>query len=387
MIKVQIVADLTFGDAGKGMMVDNLVAEATRPLVVRYTGGPQAAHTVMRNGKKHIFSSFGSGTLSGAPSYFSEHTLIHPSFMANEWEVLDTLGIQPKLYVHPLAAVITPYDVAWNRLVETSNRHGSCGKGIGATMRRHNESPYKLYAIDLFNRKSLNLKLDQIAGHYERTRRQNKLTRRFTDKVDTSEWLGDIEDYIDTIDPIFKLATWREVMSTKPGEWGTVIFEGAQGIMLDMDHGVFPHVTYGYTTTRNAWEMIMKCPAAIQPPVDIFYMSRCYQTRHGIGPMTLPEQDLGLINTEEEINKYNEWQQKFRTAELDYDLLDHAMVIDSSYHMAPTHKHLVLTCRDQRPEWEVDMEALPDDCTIMFNDSPEAGNLKRVLRREPMFVN
>jgi adenylosuccinate synthase len=80
MKKAKVVIGLGFGDEGKGICTDFLCSQNPEAIVIRFSGGQQAAHTVLLNGKKHVHSSFASGALRGLPSYFSEHCTIHPSF-------------------------------------------------------------------------------------------------------------------------------------------------------------------------------------------------------------------------------------------------------------------------------------------------------------------
>src|SRR5687768_7319484 len=158
-MNAKIVVGLGFGDEGKGRTVDDLCTQAKNPLVIRFSGGQQAGHTVMIDGKKHVHSNFGAGTLRGVPSYFTEHCSIYLNTLVREREVLQSKGVVPHLTVHPLAKITTPYDVAWNRASEKKVRHGSCGLGIAATMKRHNETPYKLFAVDLLHKEFLYAKL------------------------------------------------------------------------------------------------------------------------------------------------------------------------------------------------------------------------------------
>ena len=149
-MKYSSVIGLQFGDEGKGSMVSYLCSQSRNPLVVRFNGGHQAGHTVLYNGIRHTFSSFGSGTLQGVPTYWSKYCTFYPLAAYNEYLKLQTLGIKkPILYVDPLCPVTTPYDCFSNFLDEKENNHGSVGVGFGSTIKRH-ESHYKLYFQDLF---------------------------------------------------------------------------------------------------------------------------------------------------------------------------------------------------------------------------------------------
>lgn len=87
------VIGLGFGDEGKGITTDYLCSKTKNPLVVRFCGGSQVGHTVVHNGIRHVFSSFGSGTLRGVPTYWSHKCALDPIGMLNELDVLKEKGI------------------------------------------------------------------------------------------------------------------------------------------------------------------------------------------------------------------------------------------------------------------------------------------------------
>ena len=166
MKTAQIVIGLGFGDEGKGITTEFLAKQNPESIDIRFSGAQQAAHTVMIGDKKHVHSSFASGALRGLPSYYSEHCTIHPVFLFNEREELEEKGGNVELHIHPLAKITTPFDVWQNRNNVRNLDHGTCGKGVGATMKR-NEGQYKLYAIDLIAPRQMLLeKLQKIAYYY-----------------------------------------------------------------------------------------------------------------------------------------------------------------------------------------------------------------------------
>jgi len=345
-MKAKIVLGLGFGDEGKGRTVDYLCFSSDNPIVVRFSGGQQVGHTVMLNGKKHIHSNYGSGSMRGIPTYYTEHCCAYLNSMAVELDILKGKGIVPKNYFHPFVKMTTPYDWAYGRLKEGLNKHGSCGMGIGTTMKRSLETPYKLYAIDFKYPHVVRAKLMSISNYYWKMVKDQD--------HDSGKYLDMVEDQLQYFDQqidrnLFEIAPYEMLM-----DYDTLIFEGSQGILLDMDHGFFPNVTYANTTSKNAIEICKKL--GIGP--EIYYVTRCYQTRHGNGWMS-PTGDIKLIKNEEEINITNEWQGKFRIQELDYDLLNYALEIDSEYTNTIDEviiKHLYVTCLDQRPGFEFKYE-------------------------------
>lgn len=367
MKSAELVIDLAFGDGGKGVLTDNLCARSPNKsvLVVRFSGGHNAGHTVIRDGVKHVFSSFGAGTLNGRPSFFTEDTAFYLPNMFVEWEILKAKGINPRLTIHPLASMTTPYDVAWNRMTERRNRHGSCGAGIAATMKRNIETPHKLYAVDLLNHSMLKEKLAGINGYYQRLLEQSDLS--YVKYAAFGKLLEpELDKFLDV------LGEWQAMFSIGdiPTHYPHYVFEGSQGIMLDMDHGVFPNVTYANTTSKNA----LKYCERLGLQTEIFYVTRCYLTRHGSGWMP-NENKPNLINNEEEINVFNEWQTDFRTGELDYGLLNQAIAIDKAYHKKQFRTNLVVGCVDQRPDFLFDKERVQGIGGYWINNSAKAGNL------------
>jgi adenylosuccinate synthase len=352
----KIIVGSLFGDEGKGITTDYLCKnDLFSALVVRYNGGQQAGHNVKIGKVSHIHSNFGSGTLRGVHSYFSEHCTIYPVTMVRELSEFASKNISPEVYYHPLANLTTPADVAYNRWKEKKLNHGSCGIGVGATMKRNIETPYKVYAIDLLHRDIL-LKKCQAILHY------------YVDLIgiDNSE----IEEFYDLCNQefpffneaikVFNVTMIKDYDFLK--YYDNIVFEGAQGIMLDVNHGIFPNVTYGNTTSKNALEICER--VGIKNP-EIFYVTRCYQTRHGAGWMS-NESEIKLTNTQDEINVYNDWQKDFRIGEIDYNLLNYAYSIDNLY-SKNIPKNLVVTCLDQRPGFEFEYNKLRTRFKKIYN--------------------
>lgn len=368
-MKASIIIGAQFGDEGKGVVTDFLSSFKHNPIVVRFSGGQQAGHTVIRDGIKHIHSNYGSGTLLGVGTYLTEDTTFYLPTMFREREVLMSKGIIPShVYVHPLARITTPYDVAYNRLFQPKD-HGTCGLGVGATNKRIDYSPYKLYAIHLHNNKLFNMKVDSIIQYYQSILSAedfitltklalsskeiplfNNLSLHYTKYIQIQGY-----DFLKSFD--------------------NVIFEGSQGIMLDAEHGIFPHVTYSNTTSKNAMKVCKELGLKPSMDVDLYYVTRCYETRHGNGPMTGNTLNEKLINNEEEINVENAFQGTFRTREINYELIDTALNYDDVYSYNARYKHLVVTCLDQRPGFKLNFKSDHIN-TILTNNSPQAGNIK-----------
>lgn len=373
-MNAKIVLGLGFGDEGKGLTTDYLCSTSVNPIVIRFSGGQQAGHTVVMGDKKHVHSNFGSGTLRGVPSYFSEHTCVYINTIFRERAKLVASGASPRLYLHPLTRLTTPYDVAYNRAKERVNNHGSCGLGISSTMKRHNETGYKIFAMDLKYPEVLLAKLDNISRYYESIldNTTRSVYRAYVSEEET-EFLMKLQydaHYLKVVEYDYLRA------------FDTLIFEGSQGIMLDMDHGIFPNVTYAHTTSRNALDIISKLPDSHKITVDTFYVTRCYQTRHGAGWMSNNDK-VELINNEDETNIYNVWQRGFKVREIDYKLLNYALAVDRTYNHS--RKNLVITCLDQRPDFEFNMDRLNTGFLQVYESrSPESDKLTKRKQLQPI---
>ena len=343
-MKTQIVIGIGFGDEGKGITTDFLASKSHKPLVVRFSGGHQAGHTVckMIDGAKHthVFSQIGSGTFSGADTFWSKHCTFYPTSFIREFEALP---VKTKIYLDPLAPVTTIYDVAYNRALETLNNHGSCGVGFAATIERH--QTLKLYFQDLIFENVLKTKIKSIEEYYsEKSHSIKGLRYLYLQHLGLME--KSKEDFKRSVDFIreshdISIKTETDVFGMG---YDTVIFEGSQGIMLDMDFGYFPHVTRSNTTSKNAVDMITR--NGLQSP-EIFYVMRAYQTRHGNGPISNEEKRPDFSREiKEETNIFNDWQQNFKTTEIDPQCLEYAIFCDKQFTRNFSH-NLVVTCLDQ----------------------------------------
>jgi adenylosuccinate synthase len=318
-----IVVGLGFGDEGKGSIVDYLVRKVENPLVVRFNGGAQAAHNVVLPDKKHHeFSQFGAGTLAGAPTYLSEFTVLNPANMINEAMHLATLGVvdpYDSLYIAEGALVVTPYHITANRMREEAReasgegRHGSCGQGIGETVEfalRFPESTLRMRDVDAFEPAVLRDKLAFIRA----AKRQEMIDLG----IDVRHTIFDDDEAFQRI--------WMGLRSTIRGgpmhvvgpdwlehrfDWHDVIFEGAQGVLLDERLGFHPHTTWSKTTPHNA-KLLLNGRDAYTLGV-----TRTYTTRHGAGPFPTDMGSLGERMFPEHHNGTGEYQGAFRRGGFD----------------------------------------------------------------------
>jgi len=316
------VIGLGFGDEGKGLTTSYLCSQYENPIVIRFNGGHQAGHTVKHGSIEHIFSSFGSGTLQGIPTYWSEYCIFEPMSFLEEHKALLSFRLTPMIYVHPLCPVTTPYDVISNINHEKEHNHGSVGVGIGKTVQRH-EDYYKLYIQDLMFESIVRAKLKNIASYYN--------GRGVVVNNDI------VEHFISSLSSVLEII---KISSHIPNGYDK-IFEGAQGVLLDQDFGFFPHVTRSNTTSKNARSLFKND--------DVYYITRTYQTRHGNGFMTNEHHGVpDLVNNEGETNLDTGFQGIFRKSILDIELLKYALQCDNNFNHIT--KNLVISCIDQTGE-------------------------------------
>lgn len=364
-MKCQIVIGLGFGDEAKGQVTHHLCRQADRPLVVRFSGGHQAGHTVVtKDGKRHVFSNFGAGSFTGAPTFWSSYCSFHPIGYANELAALQELGLSPSLFVDGKTAVTTPYDLLYNRKREKQERHGSCGLGFGATVARQ-EGPHKIHVQDLLDDFVLDQKMASVAAYYSQQLALDDTAEEL------EQWLISFYEAVEIVRRNLPIVNERAFFASARKQYDLLVFEGSQGLLLDQEFGYFPHVTRAHVSSKNALEIIRRLNlAALEycgdrptqaggafsgqvtsrpgpAEAQIHYISRAYQTRHGNGPLSNEGlAGLDLAPTPYETNRYNEWQGEQRRSLLDVDQLRYALRCDAHY-TAGLDRFLHISCRDQ----------------------------------------
>lgn len=333
-----ITVDLAAGDSGKGTLVDYLANLHKSKLVVRYNGGAQCAHNVHVGNKHFCFKQLSAGTFAGADTLLLDSVIVNPILLINEMRDFESkFGFLPKVYVHKNALVTTPYHIYANRIEEKVNQHGSVGLGIYKTVEYAQKyNPLKaggLTAFDVYD--SIysiiyNIRKDVRVGKYEQDDNWVKLfISDFQEERLLFELYNNIEDFITIVDD----EDCKKLINNSE----TVIFEGAQGVLLDKDRGFLPHVSATDTTTQLAEDFLKR----IDYDGDILRIgiTRSYATRHGNGP--LPTEVEGVVLKGED-NTYNEWQKGFRVGTLDYNSLRYALSFTKV-------DKLFVTCLDNDP--------------------------------------
>ena len=314
MKRATAVIGAAFGDEGKGLLTDYFCRKAGDiPMVVRFNGGANAGHTVVTpDGDRHVFHHFGAGTLAGARTYLSRYFLVNPVLWRMEYDDLQGRGLRTRVFVDREAPLTTIYDMISNQMEELGRgeqRHGSCGVGINTTMGRHKSPQYRLFAGDLERPGWLRNKVQQI----------REISRPYPGPSNADEifekFLSDCERMAGQIN----LCDSRLLH-----DWRDIVFEGAQGLLLDQDHPYFPHVTHSKTGVKNALQIARE--AGVQQ-LDAVYVYRSYLTRHGAGP--LPGEDPELFYTDN-TNEPNRWQGPLRFAPMQPGFISNAVFQDYS---------------------------------------------------------
>lgn len=335
-----IVVDLGHGDAGKGTVVDHLCATGRAAAVVRFNGGAQAAHNVVTaDGRHHTFAQFGSGTFTpGVRTHLSRFMLLDPLALAAEADHLRTLGVTDaldRLTVDRDALLTTPYHRAANHARETARgaaRHGSCGMGIGETAAyalAHDDAPR---AGDCLAPARLRLRLAAVRDWY-------------LAGFPGGPRVPDLEDCVRAF-----TAFAGRVAIVGGGHLhrllrdGPVVFEGAQGVLLDEWHGFHPYTTWSTTTFANAETLLAEAGRT----ATRLGVLRAYATRHGPGPFVTEDPAL-TADLPDPHNGTGRWQGVFRVGHLDAVTLRYALEVTGGVDaLALTHLDVAGACPDLR---------------------------------------
>lgn len=341
---IKIVIGANFGDEGKGLMTDYFAKEAKEAgnscLVVCHNGGAQRGHTVMTPEKqRHIFHHFGAGTLEQADTYFSKDFILNPIIFRKEWEILKETGITPHCYAAKNCFVTIPYDMLFNQIIEKNRgeqKHGSCGMGIYETIFR-NQQGFPLYLSELYEKSEafLKEKICSIRENYIWNRlREEKVENLKKEEKEVLESDILIENFLE--DCFFMADKMTAAQDEILKEYKTIIFEGAQGLLLDQNNKAYaPHLTPSNTGIKNPADMIKKVWKREEIlegiAIEACYVTRTYLTRHGAGRFDT-ECRKEEINPDmiDKTNLPNPYQDTLRYGKIDIDELRTRIQMD--YH-------------------------------------------------------
>jgi adenylosuccinate synthase len=324
MASASIVVDLGFGDAGKGLVTDHLVRARDATLVVRFNGGAQAGHNVVtEDGRHHTFAQLGAGSfVPGVRTHLAATTVVHPTALLVEARHLASAGVRDALArvtVSDRALVVTPFHQAANRLREIArgaSRHGSCGAGVGETVSDALSVPGDaIRAGHLRDRSRLAVLLERV--------RASKLGE-LAEVVRAARGLPGADEEIGVLEDGGVAARWIDAVSSTIAQvaivddtWlgcalrasPAVVFEGAQGVLLDEWAGFHPFTTWSTCTFENALTLLRD--HGFDGEVTKIGVLRTYLVRHGAGP--LPTEDASLVaRLPEPHNEDGPWQGRVR---------------------------------------------------------------------------
>lgn len=362
-MQAYIVIGANFGDEGKGLTTNFLSTSSPKPIVVRFNGGAQAGHTVVKpdgeNTLRHVFHHFGSGTMDGFPTFLSRFFITNPIAYNIEYEalghVLDPLGRKPDVIIDFRSPMTTPYDMFINEIIEEARgikRHGSCGYGIGETVERtETNNRFSLFAEDILHPKVIRATLYDIRDNYMPARikdLEHKTGLRL--RIDPKYLQDDVVDFfVDHCAAMLDSVTLNDIDVLK--RYDTLVMEGAQGLLLDEFHSFFPHVTRSRTGVFNAVEILKAIDIT---EADVFYVTRSYLTRHGAGPLPFEVPNKIYNKIEDNTNLPNKWQGELRFAPLNLSLLKESINNDlRTVEGVDLIPNLMVTCLDQLPDDDV----------------------------------
>lgn len=327
--QVIMTVGLGNGDEGKGKVVGYLAETLPVHTVVRYNGASNAHHNgVTKDGREHAFQQFGSGSFTpGVRTHLSRFMLVNPVAFIPEGEHLIRLGVTDifsRVTVERDALVTTPFQIAMNRLREMSRgqgRHGSCGLGVFETFHdnleqgdsvmfvRDLEDPNvmarKLRFIQELNRDKA-LRLPGIPDD-DYARLMLDVLNDPAEVGHSAEWFNRFIKLVTPVDDTYL----AEVLRCD----GVTVFEGAQGALLDEEHGFFPHCTPSNTLLGNAYKLLAQ--VGFNGDVKRIGITRTYATRHGAGPFMTEDRTLDPAKYPEPHNRRDAWQEDFRLGRLD----------------------------------------------------------------------
>jgi adenylosuccinate synthase len=273
---VTIIVGSQWGDEGKGKIVDLL--SKNYDIVVRYQGGANAGHTVEIEDKKYILHLIPSGILrEGVICVIGNGVVIDPTALLEEIQLLEKhkIKIDGRLFISHNAHLIMPYHKLLDSIHESgNNKIGTTGRGIGPCyIDKYARKGIKI--VDLLNKKYLEEKIR------ENLLEKNNLLKKVYghEELDVEEIIKQYLEFDKAIDKYIKdvPSYLSEAMSKKK----SILLEGAQGALLDVDHGTYPFVTSSSPTSGGA------CTGTGIPPTNItnvIGIVKAYTTRVGLGP-------------------------------------------------------------------------------------------------------
>lgn len=278
MAKTAVILGSQWGDEGKGKIVDLLTEKAQ--WVIRFQGGHNAGHTLVIDGNKFILRLIPSGILhEGVICVLGQGVVISPSALCEEIALLEKKGISfhNRLLISHASALVLPYHVALDQARERAQGDkavGTTGRGIGPAY-EDKVGRRALRVVDLLDPQRFVEKLKPVLEYHN-----FMLTQFYHQPAIT------LESIMAEIEPA-RLRLQSLIVDVPPllakayADGATLLFEGAQGALLDVDHGTYPYVTSSNTTAGSAATGSGFGPRNIQAIIGV---TKAYCTRVGGGP-------------------------------------------------------------------------------------------------------
>ncbi len=278
MGKNVVVLGTQWGDEGKGKIVDLLTDQAAA--VVRYQGGHNAGHTLVIGGEKTVLHLIPSGILrDNVECLIGNGVVVAPDALMREITKLEEKGVpvRERLRISGSCTLILPYHVALDQAREAARgdaKIGTTGRGIGPAY-EDKIARRGLRIADLFNAERFEVKLRELMTYH------NFVLQHFykAEPLDVDQLLADALAYAEILRPLVIDVTARLHELRKAG--ARIMFEGAQGSLLDIDHGTYPYVTSSSTTAGGTATGSGFGPLYLD---YILGITKAYTTRVGSGP-------------------------------------------------------------------------------------------------------
>jgi len=273
-----VIIGTQWGDEGKGKIVDLLAEYAD--LVVRFQGGNNAGHTMVVNGEQFISHLVPSGIIQGKTCLIGNGLVVDPAVLTEEIDYLNSKGIKVNpdtLKISERAQVIMPYhrhiDNARERM-KGDKKIGTTGRGIGPAY-EDKATRRGIRFVDLIDTEDFSEKVRSIMEE------KNFYLKNYfsAETLDPDEVIEEYNKYAQILGPYVANVSVTIDTAVKSGK--QVLFEGAQGTHLDVDHGTYPYVTSSNTVSGNA------CSGAGVGPKEltgVMGIVKAYTTRVGEGP-------------------------------------------------------------------------------------------------------
>lgn len=287
-VPVDIIIGAQWGDEGKGKIVDLLSEDAS--IVARYQGGANAGHTVIYRGAQYVLHQIPSGIFHRRiRCIIGNGVVVDPEALLQEVRKVESLriNVRGRLFISHRAHLIMPYHKLLDLLAEESadggRRIGTTGRGIGPAY-TDKVARSGIRIVDLLSPARLKEKLTHNLSE------KNRLIRRIYGKeeLDADAIVAEYVKFDKRIDPF--VTDTSLFLSRALREGKVVIAEGAQGALLDVDHGTYPFVTSSNPTAGGACTGLGIPPTSIRTVLGV---AKAYTTRVGEGPF--PTEDLGTV--------------------------------------------------------------------------------------------